>query len=131
DAGQLGELVDVTRECAAVPFDDDLRGLVQVARTAVVAQAGPQVQHFVFFGGGQGLDRGQSVHEAVEVTEHGSDLGLLQHDLGNPDAVRRDALLPGQVLATVTVLPAVYGGSELLRSLRLNRPLRDYMRSGL
>src|SRR5690606_6281158 len=131
DAGQLGELFHVTREFAAVPFDDDLRGLVQVARTAVVTQAGPQVQHFVFFGGGQGLDRGQGVHEAVEVTEHGADLGLLQHDLGDPNAVRRDALLPGQILAAVTVIPAEYGGAELFRAHRLNRPLRASLSSGL
>ncbi len=105
DTGQLGEFFHIPRKLAAVLGDHNLRGLLQVACAGVVTQARPQVQHFVFRCGGQGLDRRQRGHEPVEVVEHGAHLGLLQHDLRNPHPVGCDALLPGQVMATVAVVP--------------------------
>ena len=76
-----------SRGTPRMPLDHDLRGLVQVARTAVVAEPGPQVQDFVLGRRGQCLDVGQRCHETVEVTEHGADLGLLQHDFRDPHPV--------------------------------------------
>ena len=115
-----------------MPLDHDLRGLVQVARTAVVAEPGPQVQDFVLGRRGQCLDVGQRCHETVEVTEHGADLGLLQHDFRDPHPVGGDALLPGQVLATVTVVPVEDRAVEAFRChLRLNSPLSASFSSGL
>ena len=105
DTRQFGEFFHVAGEFAAVFGHHDLRGLLQVARPGVVAQARPQVQHFIFRRGGQGFDRRQGGHEPVEVVEHGADLGLLQHDLRHPHPVRRDALLPGQVVAAMAVVP--------------------------
>src|SRR5690606_24942150 len=63
--------------------------------------------------------------------EHGADLGLLQHDLGDPHPVRGDALLPGQVLAPVLVVPGQHGAAELLGAHRLNRPFSASLSSGL
>lgn len=60
DAGQFGELLDVAGELPRMPLDHDLRGLVQVARTAVVAEPGPQVQDFVLGRRGQCLDVGNA-----------------------------------------------------------------------
>ena len=59
DAGQLHQFFDVPGEFAAVLLDDDLGGFLQVAGPGVVTQPRPQVQHFVFGGGGQRLDRRQ------------------------------------------------------------------------
>ncbi len=105
DAGQFGELLDIPWELTRVLGDDNPRGLLQVACAGVVTQAGPQVQHFVFRRGSQRFDRRQRGHETVEIVEHSADLSLLQHDLRDPHPVRRDALLPGQVMATVAVVP--------------------------
>src|SRR5690606_4108899 len=63
----------------------------------------------------QCLHIGEALHEAFEVRNDGADLGLLQHDLRYPDAVWRDLLLPGQVLAAVPVVPAEHGALELFR----------------
>ena len=110
NARQIGKLFNVTRKLATVLTDDDLRGLLQIARAGVVTQPRPQVQHFVFRRGGQVLHAGQGLHEAVEVIQHGADLGLLQHDLRHPYPIRGDALLPGQVVATVLVIPVQHRG---------------------
>jgi len=108
DTGQLDQFFHIPRKMAVIFGDDDLGSLLQIARTCVVAKAGPQVQHFVFRGGGQGLDRRQRGHEPVEVVQHGADLGLLQHDFRDPHPVRGDALLPGQVVAAMVVIPVQY-----------------------
>src|SRR5450830_105316 len=131
DARQFGEFLHVAGKLASVLGHDNLRGLLQVARAGVVTQAGPQVQHLVFRCGGQGFDRWQGGHEAVEVIEHGADLGLLQHDLRDPHPVGRDALLPGQVMATVAVVPVQYRLGKLLVFHRLNRPFNASFNCGL
>src|SRR5690606_39680015 len=94
------------------------------------------MQDFVFTGQGQGLDGGQGVHEPIEVAEHGADLRLLQHDLGNPYPVRCDVLLPGKILAPVAVVPIENGGAETFgidgwATHRLNRLLSASFSSGL
>ena len=48
---------------------------------------------------------GNRLHEARIVIEHGGHARLLQHDLGNPDAVRIAVATPGQI-ATMLVVPA-------------------------
>src|SRR5581483_10223978 len=48
---------------------------------------------------------GKASQEALVVRNHGADLRLLQHDLGQPDAIRIARVLPGQVLAPMHSLP--------------------------
>ncbi|MNI40679.1 hypothetical protein D3C73_949120 [compost metagenome] len=95
DAGQVSEFFHVPGKLAAVLLDDDLRGLLQIARTGVVTQPRPQMKYFVFRRSSQGFDRRQRGHEAVEVIQHGADLSLLQHDFRDPYPIRVDVLLPG------------------------------------
>src|SRR5690554_7910676 len=54
DAGQRLQPLDAGGEFPAMLADHYLRGAVQVAGAAVVAQPGPQVQHLVRRRGGQG-----------------------------------------------------------------------------
>src|SRR5690606_41093154 len=49
----------------------------------------------------------------------------------DPHPVRGDVLLPGQVLASVLVVPGQHGAAELLGAHRLNRPLSASLSSGL
>ena len=83
-----------------------LRAAVQVARAAVVAQAAPQRQHVVQRRGGQRGHVGKALQEARVVVQHRGHLRLLQHDLGQPDAVRVARVLPGQALAAELPAPA-------------------------
>ena len=106
DAGQLDHLIERCRKLASVPLHQDLRCTLQVARTRVVTESGPQVQHFVGLGVGKIAHRGKARHETLVVADDRADLRLLQHDLGDPDTIRRAVLLPRQVLASVTLMPA-------------------------
>ena len=105
DARQRLHCFDRLRKFAAVLGDDELRGAMQIARTRVVAEAGPQVQHFIDGRGSERAHVGKALHEALVVAEHGRDLRLLQHDLRHPHAIRRRVLLPRQMLAAGAIEP--------------------------
>src|SRR6185437_6343437 len=111
DAGQRIQRGEVARQFAAMLRHADPRGLMQEACAAVVAQPRPQRQHGVLVSRREIAQGRQCGHEALEVADHGGDLGLLQHHLGQPYAVgvapaRRGFALPGQVLAAMPVEPA-------------------------
>jgi hypothetical protein len=102
--GQRREPLARARELGAVLGDDRLRGAMQVAGPAVVAEPAPEREHVVERRRGERAHVGKAGDEALEVAEHGRDLRLLQHHLGEPDAVRI-AALPGQPVAAVLALP--------------------------
>ena len=77
----------------------------QVAGPAVVAQALPEAQHLLFLGPGQVGGGRKRLEEALEVGDDRRDLGLLQHDLGEPDAIGVARALPRQVVPAVALLP--------------------------
>ena len=101
DARQPLHRLDRVREPPAEFVNDCSRGLVQVAGPRVVAESRPQVQHLVDRRGSQRGDVGETLHEPLEVRDDRGHLGLLQHDLGHPHAIRRGVALPGQVPAPV------------------------------
>jgi hypothetical protein len=105
DAGQAGQRLAVGRESPAMLGHHGLCAAVQVARPAVIAQPAPQRQHLVQGCGRQGLHVRKALQEAAVVTQHGGHLGLLQHDLGQPHAVRVARTLPGQAVPAVLALP--------------------------
>ena len=57
------------------------------------------------FGSGERGDCREGIQETWEVRLDGRDLRLLQHDLGDPHAVGRARMLPGQVMASVFIPP--------------------------
>jgi hypothetical protein len=82
--------------------DDLLGGVVEVAGSAVIAQALPLAQHLVFRGGGKGLNGRPSVHKALPVVPALLDLRLLEDDLGEPNGVRVAGLPPRQIATVLT-----------------------------
>ena len=92
------------REFSAEFVHDLLRGGMQVARAAVIAQPCPQGQHGVLRCGGQIAHSGQFADEAQEIIAHGGGLRLLQHDFRQPNGIRV-AHLPREVVPTVFALP--------------------------
>ncbi|EET44092.1 hypothetical protein NEISICOT_02044 [Neisseria sicca ATCC 29256] len=93
------------RKRTAELFDDLLRGFVQIARAAVIAQTRPQRQHFVLRRGGKRLYGREFFQETRIVVQHGGNLRLLEHDFGKPDAIRVFDL-PREVVPAVLFLPA-------------------------
>ena len=67
---------------------DGLRAGMQVAGARVVAEPGPELQHVVERRGGERRDGREAREEARIVRSDRLHGGLLQHDLGEPDAIR-------------------------------------------
>ena len=96
DTGQGADGFGIGREDAAVFLHDQTGGGQQVAGTGIVAQALPGVQHLLLGGGGQGVQVGEALHPAQKVADAALHLGLLEHDLRDPDLVGRVMASPGQ-----------------------------------
>ena len=68
DARQAAHDCGIAGELAAMLGHDDLGGLVQLPRTAIIAQPFPQAQHLVLVGPGKRLDRGKPMPEIARST---------------------------------------------------------------
>ena len=97
DAGQAAQLVQPAGEAAAVTAANQLRRLVKLPRTAVIAQPFPQPQDLMLARRGERRHAGQRGQKTVEIRLHRRHLRLLKHDLAQPDAVRIAAAPPGQI----------------------------------
>lgn len=106
DARQRGQRIDLGRQLAAVRGLAHLRCPMQIAGTRVVAEARPQRQHLVLRRLGECGQAREARQEALVVRNDRAHLGLLQHHLSDPHPVWRARVLPGQIMATVLVVPA-------------------------
>ena len=70
-----------------MPLDDYCRAGVHVPGARVIAETRPEAQHIIETGGREPVDRRPPREKARIVGADGLDRGLLQHDLGKPDAV--------------------------------------------
>lgn len=112
NARQGHHLVKLLREDPLMLIADLPGRLVQIAGPGVVAKTGPVVQHFVYGGIRQRYHIGKARHETLVIRDHSGDLGLLQHDFGDPDPIGSLLLLPGQGLAAVELVPVQHPASE-------------------
>ncbi len=97
DAGQGQRVFQESREFAAVAGHDLLCRAVQIARAAVIAEAGPMAQNRVGARAGKIADCGEALEESPVVGNHRGNARLLQHDLGDPHAVRVARRAPVQI----------------------------------
>ncbi len=127
DAGEGLQGLDVLGDDAGMALDDELGGSMEVAGSGVIAEAGPEVEYLIEVGGGEGVDGRETRHKTFVVRHDGGDLGLLEHDFGDPDSVRGGVLLPGQLFAAVGIEPGEesrgerFGGRRGLLALVLSR----------
>ena len=117
DAGQCKQGLERRREYAAVQIPDQARRAVEIAGTGVVAEPGPEGHQTILRGLGKVRHRRELRDETLEIGDHDRDLRLLQHDLRDPDPVRRRVALPGQILAPVPIAPGEHGRAEPLRGV--------------
>ena len=103
DARQGLQRLGLRRETPGMAVDDDFGAAMQVAGAAVITQAFPELQHGIQRRGSQCLDRGHGGDEALVIWDDGIDLGLLQHDLRQPDAVGIAVAAPGSVGSIVLI----------------------------
>jgi len=95
--GQFKNGGPVRGKLAAVNTEDVLRGFLKVPDARVVAQAFPEFQQSLFGRGGERGDLGQLAHPAFPIRDDGLHLGLLQHDLADPDRIRIQRAPPREV----------------------------------
>ncbi|EAU63217.1 conserved hypothetical protein [Stigmatella aurantiaca DW4/3-1] len=105
EAGQGEQVLRGGGKPSSEVRDDLLGGAVEVARARVVAKAPPRGEHVIQGGRRQGPHRGKARQEPLPVGNDGGHLGLLQHDLAEPDGVGVARAAPGQI----PLLPAIPG----------------------
>ena len=69
-------------------FQHDARGLMEVPRPRVVAEPRPVMQDLIDRRLGKLLHVREAHGKPLEKRDDGRDLSLLQHDFGNPYAIR-------------------------------------------
>ncbi len=89
----------IVRDRAVVFAHDDLGETVQVRGTPVVAKPLPDFANLVRTCGSEVVDRWEALEKTPVVLSNPGDLGLLQHELGDHDAVRVARGAPRQVSA--------------------------------
>ncbi len=82
------------RKFSAVPLDHGAGAGMQIAGAGVIAEPGPGFEHIVERRRRQRAQIGPARQETRVIGRDGLDRGLLQHDFGEPDAIRIGALGP-------------------------------------
>ena len=97
DAGQFKDLLEARGEGAPVFFHDKEGGFLHVSDAGVIAEALPELVDFLRGRFSERLNIGKLVHPTFPVGDDGFDLGLLEHDFGDPNGVGITGRSPGQV----------------------------------
>jgi hypothetical protein len=129
DSGQFPQGGFTFRELAAMPRHEDPRAGVHVAGARVIAEPGPGGEHVVQRGRRQCRQIGPTLQEFRVIERDCSHRRLLQHDLGQPDAVGIRAFTcrrPPRQHAAVPVIPGEQvGGPRLSPAFRARQGRRQ------
>ena len=97
---------------------------MQIARPRVIAETGPQLEHR-FQRRTRQIGQGrEAIEKALVIGDDRADLRLLQHDLGQPDAIRIARILPGQRVTSALALPVDQASGEGMFGHRVSGLLR-------
>ena len=113
DARKGRQLPVCLREASTVLFREDAGRLLQISGPAVIAQPLPQLHEPLRVGLGQGLHRGEGLHEPLKIRQHRRHTGLLEHDLRHPCSVG-GYLFPPRQDAPVDIIPCQQRLGQLL-----------------
>jgi hypothetical protein len=94
---QRQEIFAPLGDLSPMPSHDATGGLLQMTGPPVIAQAFPEFQHPLRRRVRQGCGCWQLPHPALPVRNDRADLGLLQHDLRDPDRIRIPRPSPRQI----------------------------------
>ena len=94
-------------------LDECLGEFVEIAGAAVVAEAFPVFKDGFGGGMGKGFEVREVPHPALEVGQHGFDLSLLEHELGDHGAIEAGIGAPGEG-ALGGLIPAQQVGAKAL-----------------
>ena len=97
DAGEGEDIIEAAWEGGGMFFADEASGFLEIARAGVVTETFPEFEDVLFVGDGERGDGGEVLHPAFPIWNDGFDLGLLEHNLRNPDGVRIVGPTPREV----------------------------------
>src|SRR5207253_1535219 len=83
----------------AILMNDLLCCAMKVTRAAIIAKPLPESEDVLFVSCGKIGNCRKGLEKAVEVGNHRCYLGLLQHDLADPDAIGIAIAAPGKIAA--------------------------------
>ena len=86
-------------------------GRPEITGAGVIAESLPGVQDLMFGSCRQGGEIGEAPHPSIIIRDDGSDLGLLEHELGDEDGVGISGAAPREI-ATVLAKPGQEGAPE-------------------
>ena len=90
-------------ESAAMFGHDDFCGGAEIASPSVVPQSLPGMENFPLGGRGERGKIWEAPHPFIIIKDNGSDLSLLEHDLGDEDSVGMARATPGKITAVFTI----------------------------
>ena len=103
DAGELPHLVDCPRELSAMSIHDRFCCGVEISRASVIAEALPCPKHLIFRSARKGWEIRKCVQPLVVIRYDGSDLRLLEHELGDEDCVRIARAAPREMTSMAAI----------------------------
>ena len=87
----------MVRHLAAKVSHNLLGSRLHIADSAIVAQPLPEIEQGLFWCLSQVGHCGQGRHKTLVIGNNSSHLGLLQHNLADPDGIGILTLTPGQI----------------------------------
>ena len=111
DTGKIANPGWIGRQPATMSISHNFSGRVQMASACVITESLPGVQDVIFRGNGQGSKIGEPTEPVIIIWDHGSDLCLLKHELGDEDGIRGAGPAPGKV-AAMAPMPAKKRAAE-------------------
>ena len=103
DARKVQDRFHIFWKSAAVLFHDGDSSRAQIPGARVVAEPLPGVKDVVFGSGSERREIGKAPEPVIIIRDDGSDLGLLEHELGNEDRVGVVGTAPGKIARVLTV----------------------------
>ena len=103
DSGELSHLLDAAWEVSAMSIHNRFCCGVEISRTSVIAEALPRAKHLILRSARKRGEIGKSAEPLVIIRNHGGDLRLLEHELGNEDCIRIAGPAPREIAPTPTI----------------------------
>lgn len=103
DTGKFAKGGRIARQNSTMSILYDLRDGEEIACAAVVTESLPGVQDVVLRRAGQGGEIGEPTEPLIIIRDNGSDLRLLEHELGDEDGVRIVPASPGKGAAVRSI----------------------------
>src|SRR4029453_8338726 len=99
DARQFGNRRDIAGKGSPVSFLHNLGGGMKISGAVVIAEALPGVEDIVLRSARNGSEARIAAKPFIIIRDHGGDLGLLKHELGDENCVRITGFAPREIAA--------------------------------